>query len=69
MIKIAGRMLKFKPIIKKLIVMNHTHNMNNNQKNNILMSQNIRFWVDNNDKYMHRNIPEWLVFFSDVFRH
>lgn len=43
MAKIAGRMLKFKPIIKKAIVMNHTHNMNNNKKNNILMSQNIRF--------------------------
>ena len=69
MAKIAGRMLKFKPIIKKAIVMNHTHNMNNNKKNNILMSQNIRFQVDNDDKYMHRNIPEWLVFFSDVFRH
>ena len=43
MAKIAGRMLKFKPIIKKPIVMNHTHNVNNNKKNNILMSQNIRF--------------------------
>ena len=32
MAKIEGRMLKFKPIIKKPIVMNHTHNMNNNKK-------------------------------------
>ena len=26
------------------------------------------FEVDNDDKYMHRNIPEFLVFLSDIFR-
>ena len=70
--------------------------MNDNPKNNILLSENIRqkrltileyfdayichhyqprkwelknlkwelfFQVDNDDKYMHRNIPELLIFF------
>ena len=58
--------------------------MNDNSKNNILMSENIRqkgltimgyfdnndndenddkSQLDNDDKYMHRNIPELLVFF------
>ena len=52
--------------------------MNNNQKKNILMSKNIRLTImeyfdayichhyrsrlTNDDKYMHRNLPELIVF-------
>ena len=47
------------------------YNTNDNPKNNILLSENIRqkrlrileyFNFDNDDKYMHGNIPEFLVF-------
>ena len=50
--------------------------MNDNPKNNILLSENIRQrrlttleyfdayqQIDNDDKYMHQNIPEFLVLF------
>ena len=52
--------------------------MNNNPRNNILMLDNIRqkrltileyfnapkrMIIDNDDKYMHRNVPEFLVSF------
>ena len=46
-----------------------TYNTNSNPKTNISMSQNIRqkkaekFYVDNDDKYMRRNIPELYSFF------
>ena len=58
--------------------------MNNNPKNNILMLENIRqkrltileylnapkvFKVDHDNKYMHRNVPEFLSLLSDIFRH
>ena len=45
-----------------------TYNMNDNPKNNILLSENIRqrrlTILECFDKYMHRNIPELLVFFT-----
>ena len=45
-----------------------TYNMNDNPKNNILLSENIRqrrlTILEYFDKYMHRNIPELLVFFT-----
>ena len=48
--------------------------MNENLKNNILVSENIRQkgltlleYFDAYDKYMHRNIPELLVFFVWYF--
>ena len=50
--------------------------MNQNPKNNILMFENIRqkrltilkyFDVYNDEKYIHQNISELLVFLSDIF--
>ena len=54
--------------------------MNDNPKNNILLSENIRQrrlttleyfdayqQIDNDDKYMHQNIPEFLVLFVWYF--
>ena len=58
--------------------------MYNNPKNNIVMLENTRqkrltileyfnapkiFKVDNDNKYMHRNVPEFLSLFSDIFQH
>ena len=66
-------------LLPVLLDINLAYNMNNNPKNNILASENIRqkrlkilVYFDGcicyhyqifDDKYMHQNIPEFLVFF------